>query len=441
MTFQELRLAEPIVRAVTQQGYRHPTPIQTKAIPVALAGRDLFGCAQTGTGKTAAFALPVLHRLAETPRKHAGGRPARPRALVLCPTRELATQIHESFLAYGSHLKLRSCVIFGGVPQSKQERHLANAPDIVVATPGRLLDLIDQGFIRLDAIEVLVLDEADRMLDMGFVNDLRKIVKMTPDARQTMLFSATMPASIRSLAGSVLRRPEFVQVDPVASTARAIEQSVHRVEKDDKPRLLEAMLADPGVQRTLVFTRTKHGADRVVKGLRRSGIEAEAIHGNKSQNARTRALDAFRSGKTSVLVATDIAARGIDVEGVTHVFNFDIPADAETYVHRIGRTARAGASGHAISFCSPEETSYLRAIERLIGSALPKAAATPAIERAPRRASAPELTRANAPDRVSSDAPRHATTKRRRVHRSEIGLPARAESVGKARRPRATRAS
>ncbi|MCA9283360.1 MAG: DEAD/DEAH box helicase, partial [Phycisphaerales bacterium] len=360
-----------------------------------------------------------------------------PRALVLCPTRELATQIYESFVAYGRFVKLRHCVIFGGVSQSKQERHLANAPDVIVATPGRLLDLINQGFIRLDMIETLVLDEADRMLDMGFINDLRKIVKMTPDARQTMLFSATMPPTIRTLADRILRDPEFIQVDPVASTAKAIHQSVHRVEKGNKPQLLTELLSAPEVERTLVFTRTKHGADKVVKGLRRFGIHADAIHGNKSQNARTRALDAFRSGRTAVLVATDIAARGIDVDGITHVFNFDIPADAETYVHRIGRTARAGASGVAISFCSEEESAHLRAIERLIGSKLEVNRHEPQqAQRQPRPV--PERNVESA-DNTPQLGTHPKKKKRRRVHRSEIGLSAHAPG-NSSRKPR-TRSS
>ncbi len=419
MTFQELRLAEPIVRAVADEGYTTPTPIQTKAIPVALEGKDILGCAQTGTGKTAAFALPVLHRLNETrsaqPRhahtgdRRQGIRAARPRALVLCPTRELATQIAESFRVYGRHLPIRGCVVFGGVSQARQEKQLSAGPDVLVATPGRLMDLMEQGFIDLGAVEIFVLDEADRMLDMGFIRDIRRIVKMVPERRQTMLFSATMPGEIRQLADSILTKPVSVQVDTVASAAPSIAQSVHRVEKPAKPALLEALIRDPGVKRTLVFTRTKHGADKVVTGLRRSGIPAEAIHGNKSQNARTRALDGFRSGRTMVLVATDIAARGIDVDGISHVFNYDIPIDPETYVHRIGRTARAGATGFAVSFCCNEEVNNLRAIERLIGSKL-EVAKHEAGAPAPRRP-AEQFRETND---FSDDGPRPAPRERHR---------------------------
>ncbi|MFG0252924.1 MAG: DEAD/DEAH box helicase [Phycisphaerales bacterium JB038] len=365
MRFEDLGLAEPIVRAVTAEGYERPTPIQNQAIPPVLAGQDVLGCAQTGTGKTGAFALPLLHRLAETSRK--GKKHARrPRALVLCPTRELATQIFESFQTYGGRLPLRQTAIFGGVGQVPQVRQLNAGVDIVVATPGRLMDLMDQGCIDLSAIEALVLDEADRMLDRGFIGDIRKIAKHLPERRQTLLFSATMPPEIRRLAEALLTDPVFVQVAPVASTAEAIQQTVYHVDKRNKPILLERLLTRDDMERTLIFSRTKYGADRMVRGLRRAGIRAEAIHGDKSQGARTRALASFKSGRNSVLVATDIASRGIDVDEITHVINFDLPNEPETYVHRIGRTARAGASGVAISFCDREEQSYLRAIERLI---------------------------------------------------------------------------
>ena len=375
MRFNELRLAEPIVRAVAAKGYTTPTPIQTKAIPEALAGKDVLGCAQTGTGKTGAFALPILHRLARPAaengkRTRNGTRGARPRALVLCPTRELATQIFESFSAYGRNLALRHAVVFGGVSQVRQVRDLRAGIDVLVATPGRLLDLIGQGFIDLRAIEVLVLDEADRMLDMGFIRDIRKVVDRLPSRRQTLLFSATMPAEIRQLADSILRQPVFVQAGPVATTVEAISQSVYLVARRNKPILLERLLRHEAMERTLIFTRTKYGADKLVRTLRRSGIEAGAIHSNKNQNARTRALDGFKSGGMPVLVATDIASRGIDVDEITHVVNFDIPNISETYVHRIGRTARAGASGIALSFCDHEEFDDLRAIERLIGMQL-----------------------------------------------------------------------
>ncbi|MHC4419771.1 MAG: DEAD/DEAH box helicase [Planctomycetota bacterium] len=378
MRFNELRLAEPIVRAVAAKGYATPTPIQKKAIPEALAGRDVLGCAQTCTGKTGAFALPILHWLATTSTVGASTRNrnryrlrgGRPRALVLCPTRELATQIFESFSAYGRNLALRHTVVFGGVSQVRQVRDLRAGIDVLVATPGRLLDLIGQGFIDLGAIEVLVLDEADRMLDMGFIRDIRKVVDLLPSRRQTLLFSATMPAEIRQLADSILRQPVFVRAGPVATTVEAVSQSVYLVARRNKPILLERLLRHKAMERTLIFTRTKYGADKLVRTLRRSGIEAGAIHSNKNQNARTRALDGFKSGGMPVLVATDIASRGIDVDEITHVVNFDIPNVSETYIHRIGRTARAGASGIALSFCDHEEFDDLRAIERLIGMQL-----------------------------------------------------------------------
>ena len=375
MNFKELRLAEPIVRTVAAEGYTTPTPIQTMAIPEVLAGKDVLGCAQTGTGKTAAFALPILHRLAASTagagrRNRNGLRGGRPRVLVLCPTRELATQIFESFSAYGRNLPLRHTVVYGGVSQARQVRDLRAGIDVLVATPGRLLDLIGQGLIDLRAIEVLVLDEADRMLDMGFIRDIRKVVEWLPDRRQTLLFSATIPAEIRWLADSILRQPVFVQASPGASTVEAVSQSVYLVARKNKPILLERLLRHEAMERTLIFTRTKYGADKLVRILRRSGIEAGAIHSNKNQNARARALDGFKSGRMPVLVATDIASRGIDVDEITHVVNFDIPNVSETYVHRIGRTARAGASGIALSFCDHEEFDDLRAIERLIGMPL-----------------------------------------------------------------------
>ena len=378
MSFNELRLAEPIVRAIATEGYTTPTPIQIKAIPEVLAGKDVLGCAQTGTGKTGAFAMPILHRLAKskpaTARPHTRNRKGpfagRPRALVLCPTRELATQIFESFRAYGRNLPLRHVVVFGGVNQARQVRELRAGTDVLVATPGRLLDLMGQGLIDLSVVEVLVLDEADRMLDMGFIHDIRRVVDKMPARRQTLLFSATLPGEIRRLAGSLLHEPVFVQVASETSTADGITQSVYLVARQDKPTLLARLLRRDAVDRTLVFTRTKHGADKLVKTLRRSGIAAEAIHGNKTQNARTRALHEFKTGRTPVLVATDIASRGIDVEEITHVVNFDMPHVAETYIHRIGRTARAGASGIAVSFCDREELEHLRAIERLIGKSL-----------------------------------------------------------------------
>ena len=362
MSFQELRLAEPIVRAVTAEGYTSPTPIQSQAIPVALDGRDVLGCAQTGTGKTCAFALPVLHRLADGGRKLAAGR--RPRALVLCPTRELATQIFQSFVTYGRNLQLRHAVVFGGVNQHRQVRAMQAGVDVLIATPGRLLDLMNQGHIDLSTVETLVLDEADRMLDMGFLPDIRRIVGTLPSERQTLFFSATVSPEIRRLSDSILRNPVSIETARESTTAEAVAQRVYMVERQNKPMLLERLLNQDHVGRTLVFTRTKFGADKLAKLMRRASINAEAIHGNKSQNARTRAMNGFRSGATPVLIATDIASRGIDVDEITHVVNFDMPVDAETYVHRIGRTARAGASGVAVSFCDRDEIKILRAIER-----------------------------------------------------------------------------
>ncbi|MFP4145488.1 MAG: DEAD/DEAH box helicase [Phycisphaeraceae bacterium] len=361
MTFDSLRLAEPICQAVSAEGYQTPTPIQAQTIPHVLKGRDVLGCAQTGTGKTAAFALPMIDRLSS--RKPGKGRPIR--ALILSPTRELAAQIHESFTTYGRHTPLRHLAIFGGVNQNPQTKALRRGVDVLVATPGRLLDLMQQGFVDLRQVETFVLDEADRMLDMGFIPDIRRISAKLPEQRQTLLFSATMPRDIRDLAQSLLRDPVEVQIAAESPTAERIEQSVYHVSKKDKPVLLQHVLKTTSISRALVFTRTKHGADRVVKQLGRAGVNAAAIHGNKTQANRKRTLANFRSGRTAVLVATDIAARGIDVDDVSHVINFDLPNESETYVHRIGRTGRAGASGTAIAFCAPDEQSYLGAIERL----------------------------------------------------------------------------
>jgi ATP-dependent RNA helicase RhlE len=372
MQFSDLKLIEPILRAVAAEGYDVPTPIQEQAIPHVLEGRDLLGCAQTGTGKTAAFALPILQRLAEGAQSQAARRPIR--VLVLTPTRELAAQIDESFATYGRHLRLRHTVIFGGVSQRPQEQALAAGPDILVATPGRLLDLCSQGKVSLRDLQIFVLDEADRMLDMGFIHDVRRIIALLPERRQTLFFSATMPPDIQELSARILVNPARVAVTPVASTAEKIRQSVCFVDGADKRALLERVLGDPAIKRALVFTRTKHGANRVAAQLARARIGAEAIHGNKSQNARERALASFKRGDTRVLVATDIAARGIDVEGISHVINFDLPEVPESYVHRIGRTARAGASGEALSFCNGEERPLLYAIERLIRMRIPVAA-------------------------------------------------------------------
>jgi ATP-dependent RNA helicase RhlE len=369
-TFSDFGLAEPILKALVSEGYTIPTPIQAQAIPLVMTGRDLCGIAQTGTGKTAAFALPILHRLAAKPQA-----PARKgcRVLVLSPTRELAGQIADSFRTYGRNLRLSTTVVFGGVAIGKQERDLSNGVDVLVATPGRLLDLIDRRSLSLRDVEILVLDEADQMLDLGFIHALKRIVTMLPKDRQTLFFSATMPNTIASLADTFLRNPAKVSVAPVATTAERVEQSVMFVSTGRKQALLEVLLRDPAIDRVLVFSRTKHGADKVVRGLEKAGIAAAAIHGNKSQPQRERALAAFKAGSSRVLVATDIAARGIDVEGVSHVINYDLPNVPESYVHRIGRTARAGASGLAISFCNDEERAYLRDIEKLTRLKVPVA--------------------------------------------------------------------
>jgi ATP-dependent RNA helicase RhlE len=400
MRFSDLHLIPPIASAVAAEGYEAPTPIQEKAIPFALEGRDLLACAQTGTGKTAAFALPILQRLAAT--KSRGIR-----ALVLTPTRELASQIADSFRAYGKNLRIRGAIVFGGVSQYHQERALRDRPDVIVATPGRLLDLMKQGFVSFQDLEVFVLDEADRMLDMGFLPDVRRVIEALPRARQTMLFSATMPSDIQSLARGILRDPAYVEVTPVASVAQKIVQSIYFVEKTQKRALLEHVLADAAMSRVLVFTRTKHGADRVAEQLGRARIGAAAIHGNKSQNARERALAGFKRGDTRVLVATDIAARGIDVDGVTHVVNYDLPNVPESYVHRIGRTARAGAEGIAISFCDAEERPFLRDIERLIKQRID------VVEEHPHRAS-----HGRTPEPVRAKQGAKSARRRGGVHRS-----------------------
>jgi ATP-dependent RNA helicase RhlE len=370
MTFQALGLAEPLLRAVDGEGYTTPTPIQSQAIPHVLAARDLVGCAQTGTGKTAAFALPILQRLMGAGRLPPG-QSRSIRVLVLSPTRELASQIGESFRAYGRHTALRQTVIFGGVSQHAQTRALQQGVDILVATPGRLLDLMNQGFVKLGAVTIFVLDEADRMLDMGFIPDVRRIIAKLPSRRQTLLFSATMPEAISHLAGSILHDPVRVRVVPVKATTNLIRQSVFFVHQQQKTRLLAEYLSTRAITRALVFTRTKHGADRVARQLNRAGIAADSIHGDKSQSARQRALADFKSSRTGVLVATDIAARGIDVEGISHVLNFDLPREPELYVHRIGRTGRAGATGVAVSLCDDGEREHLRAIERFTGRAVP----------------------------------------------------------------------
>ncbi len=371
-SFDSLGLAEPLLRAVKAAGYERPTPIQRDAIPPVLAGRDILGCAQTGTGKTAAFSLPLLQLLDAT----AGDDPCL-RALVLTPTRELAAQIGESLSTYGRFLELWHTVIFGGVPEGPQIKELRRGIDVLVATPGRLLDLLNRREIRLDRVEVLVLDEADRMLDMGFLPDVRRVIAALPMRKQTLLFSATMPEEIRRLSGGLLRDPVSVATARISSPVESVEQSVFFVDKADKRKLLVDMLATDATRRTLVFSRTKHGANRIVEWLDKASIRAAAIHGNKSQGARTRALEGFRRGDLAVLVATDLAARGLDVDGITHVINFDLPNEPETYVHRIGRTGRAGATGIALSMCDQEEHEYLRDIERLINRSIEKVADHP----------------------------------------------------------------
>ena len=367
MTFRDLGLCAPILSALAEQGYEHPSPIQEKAIPPALEGRDVLGCAQTGTGKTCAFAAPILQRLSAS---RVQGHPLR--ALILTPTRELAIQIEESFLAYGKHLPLRCAVIFGGVGQNPQVEALGRGVDILVATPGRLMDLYQQGFVKLDQLEIFVLDEADRMLDMGFIHDVKKILKWLPRRKQTMLFSATMPPEIAELVNSLLHDPVRVAVDPVSSPVEAIQQSVYFVDKNNKTKLLAYLIRELDVKNALVFTRTKHGANKVARDLAKAGITAAAIHGNKSQTARQQALADFKAGRIRCLVATDIAARGLDIEELSHVFNYNLPEVPETYVHRIGRTGRAGRGGEAIAFCDFAEQPLLRDIEKLIHRSIPK---------------------------------------------------------------------
>ncbi len=367
-TFESLNLSAPILKAVTAEGYDTPTPIQAQAIPHLLAGRDLLGIAQTGTGKTAAFALPMLEILSKAGRRAERGTC---RALILSPTRELAAQIHESFKTYGKNVKLSCAVVFGGVSLGKQIEAVRNGVDVLVATPGRLVDLIDRRALTLSKVEILVLDEVDQMLDLGFIHAIRKITGMLPKQRQNLFFSATMPKEIAGLAANLLNSPVRVEITPVATTAELVSQHVVHVDPANKAKLLTAMLQDPQITRALIFTRTKHGADKVVKFLIQAKLEAAAIHGNKSQSNRERALAGFKAGKVLALVATDIAARGIDVDAVSHVFNYDLPYVPESYVHRIGRTARAGATGEAIAFCTPEDRGLLRDIERTIRQTIP----------------------------------------------------------------------
>ncbi|WP_424136877.1 DEAD/DEAH box helicase [Roseomonas chloroacetimidivorans] len=366
--FNELGLAAPLLRALEEEGYTTPTPIQAQAIPAALQGRDVLGIAQTGTGKTAAFALPLLNRLAIDPKRAA---PFTCRALILSPTRELASQIHESIRAYGRHIRPSTALVFGGVPENPQKRAMAKGVDVLIATPGRLMDLLNQRAMKLDGIEVFVLDEADQMLDRGFWPSIRRVAGMLPRTKHTMFFSATMPEDIAKLAKELLPDPVRVEVTPVATTAERVNQRVIHTRADGKRAILADLLRGEGVGRALVFSRTKHGADRIVKQLEQDGLAAGAIHGNKSQGQRERALDAFKKGTAPILVATDIAARGIDVDGVTHVIQYDLPEVPETYVHRIGRTARAGASGEAVALVAPDEVALLRAVERLTRQQVP----------------------------------------------------------------------
>ena len=434
MNFSELNLTRPLLRAVEEAGYTAPSPIQQKAIPPVLDGRDLLGCAQTGTGKTAAFALPILQRLAASHPSHKGVR-----ALILTPTRELALQIDECFALYGKYCNVSHTVIFGGVGQAPQVAALQRGADVLTACPGRLNDLIGQGFVDLSRLEVFVLDEADRMLDMGFIHDVKKVIRQLPEKRQNLLFSATMPKEIEQLAAGILRQPVKVKVDPPASTVDRIDQSLYRVAKGDKKKLLALLLADPAVKNALVFSRTKHGANAVAAFLTKQGIAAAAIHGNKSQSARVAALDSFKAGRLKALVATDIAARGIDISELSHVFQLDLPEVPETYVHRIGRTGRAGAEGTAVAFCSPEEEEYLAAIEKLIRKKIP-VRETPALPRpAQQEAARSAPTPAPAPRKEPKAEPPAQQREEEKMEQNE--KPAQGLSASAKRRRRRRRAA
>ena len=433
MDFSELQLIRPLLRAVEEAGYSSPSPIQQKAIPPVLAGRDLLGCAQTGTGKTAAFALPILQRLSRTQPAEKGIR-----ALILTPTRELALQIDECFAAYGKYLKVSHTVIFGGVGQAPQVAALQKGVQVLTACPGRLNDLIGQGFVDLSHLEVFVLDEADRMLDMGFIHDVKKVIRQLPAKRQNLLFSATMPKEIEQLAAGILQKPVSVKVDPPSSTVDRIDQSLYRVAKADKKRLLALLLADPSVKNALVFSRTKHGANAIAAFLTKQGIEAAAIHGNKSQSARVAALEGFKSGRLKALVATDIAARGIDISELSHVFQLDLPEVPETYVHRIGRTGRAGAEGTAVAFCSPEEEEYLAAIEKLIRKKIP-VRETPALPRPAQQEAAPAPKPAPAPRKEPKAEPPAQQREEEKMEQNE--KPAQGLSASAKRRRRRRRAA
>ena len=436
MDFSELQLIRPLLRAVEEAGYSSPSPIQQKAIPPVLAGRDLLGCAQTGTGKTAAFALPILQRLSENKSAQKGIR-----ALILTPTRELALQIDECFAAYGKYLKMSHTVIFGGVGQAPQVAALRKGVQVLTACPGRLNDLIGQGHVDLSGLEVFVLDEADRMLDMGFIHDVKKVIRQLPPKRQNLLFSATMPKEIEQLAAGILQKPVSVKVDPPASTVDRIDQSLYRVAKADKKRLLAVLLAQPGVKNALVFSRTKHGANAIAAFLTKQGIEAAAIHGNKSQSARVAALEGFKAGRLKALVATDIAARGIDISELSHVFQLDLPEVPETYVHRIGRTGRAGAEGTAVAFCSPEEEEYLTAIEKLIRKKIP-VRETPALPRPARQEAAGESAPRPAPaPRKEPKAEQPAQREEKQMEQNQQEKPAQGLSASAKRRRRRRRAA
>ena len=436
MDFSELQLIRPLLRAVEEAGYSSPSPIQQKAIPPVLAGRDLLGCAQTGTGKTAAFALPILQRLSK---QQPAGKGIR--ALILTPTRELALQIDECFAAYGKYLKVSHAVIFGGVGQAPQVAALQKGVQVLTACPGRLNDLIGQGFVDLSHLEVFVLDEADRMLDMGFIHDVKKVIRQLPPKRQNLLFSATMPKEIEQLAAGILQKPVSVKVDPPASTVDRIDQSLYRVAKADKKRLLAVLLAQPEVKNALVFSRTKHGANAIAAFLTKQGIEAAAIHGNKSQSARVAALEGFKAGRLKALVATDIAARGIDISELSHVFQLDLPEVPETYVHRIGRTGRAGAEGTAVAFCSPEEEEYLAAIEKLIRKKIP-VRETPALPRPARQEAAGESApRPDPAPRKEPKAEQPAQREEKQMEQNQQEKPAQGLSASAKRRRRRRRAA
>ncbi|MEM6346575.1 MAG: DEAD/DEAH box helicase [Bacteroidota bacterium] len=418
MTFDQLGVIAPILKSLDEEGYTHPTPIQEQAIPVLLQGRDLLGCAQTGTGKTAAFAIPIIQQLCEDPDRN--DRHRKIKALVVTPTRELAIQIGESFRKYGKYTGLRSTVIFGGVKQGEQVRALKRGIDILVATPGRLLDLMNQGYIKLNQVEYSVLDEADHMLDMGFIHDIRRIVAYLPEERQSLFFSATMPPEIVKLSKKILGNPKRITIRPEQATAERVDQAIYFVPKKRKVKLLLHLFKEEHEgETTLVFSRTKYGADRIVKTLKKKGIAAEAIHGNKSQNARQRALKNFKSGRTQVLVATDIAARGIDVSGLPLVINYDLPNVPETYVHRIGRTGRAAASGLALSFCQADEKPYLRSIQRLIDQRIKVIEEHPFLETPEEAAAAAEEAKNAPPKENRSRRGNHPRSRNRNRNRSK----------------------